>query len=67
MFKTSLMAASMAVLVLSPAFGGTQACTWRREATSLDMSKATMKKGDTAGCMKHMAQAHSHGPLIQGE
>ena len=77
MFKTSLMAASMAVLVLSPAFGGTQECTEthmkqmdsmiakmtdaakKKEATShVDMSKAAMKKGDTAGCMKHMAQAH---------
>ena len=31
----------------------------KKEATShVDMSKAAMKKGDTAGCMKHMAQAH---------
>ena len=29
------------------------------QATShLDMSKAAMKKGDTAGCMKHMQEAH---------
>jgi len=26
--------------------------------TALDMSKAAMKKGDTAGCMKHMDEAH---------
>jgi hypothetical protein len=25
---------------------------------SLDMSKAAMKKGDKAGCMKHMEKAH---------
>jgi hypothetical protein len=31
----------------------------KREATAaLDMSKAAMKKGDTAGCMKHMEEAH---------
>ena len=31
----------------------------KEEATShLDMSKAAMKKGDTAGCMKHMQEAH---------
>jgi hypothetical protein len=24
----------------------------------LDMSKAAMKKSDTAGCMKHMDEAH---------
>jgi hypothetical protein len=31
----------------------------KKEATShLDMSKAAMKKGDTAGCMKHMEEAH---------
>jgi hypothetical protein len=33
--------------------------TKKKEATTaLDMSKAAMKKGDTAGCMKHMDQAH---------
>ena len=26
--------------------------------THLDMSKAEMKKGNEAGCMEHMAQAH---------
>jgi hypothetical protein len=31
----------------------------KKEATAaLDMSKAAMKKGDTAGCMKHMDEAH---------
>ena len=31
----------------------------QKEATAaLDMSKAAMKKGDTAGCMKHMQEAH---------
>ena len=31
----------------------------KKEATTaLDMSKAAMKKGDTAGCMKHMDEAH---------
>jgi hypothetical protein len=31
----------------------------KKEATAaLDMSKAAMKKGDTAGCMKHMEEAH---------
>jgi hypothetical protein len=33
--------------------------TKQKEATAaLDMSKAAMKKGDKAGCMKHMADAH---------
>jgi len=31
----------------------------KKEATMhLDMSKAEMQKGNTAGCMKHMAEAH---------
>jgi hypothetical protein len=31
----------------------------KKEATMhLDMSKAEMKKGDTAACMKHMNEAH---------
>jgi len=31
----------------------------KKEATMhLDMSKAEMKKGNEAGCMKHMAEAH---------
>jgi hypothetical protein len=31
----------------------------KKEATMhLDMSKAEMKKGNTAGCMKHMNEAH---------
>jgi hypothetical protein len=30
----------------------------KKEATmALDMSKAAMKKGDTAGCMRHMEEA----------
>jgi hypothetical protein len=33
--------------------------TKKKEATTaLDMSKAAMKKGDTAECMKHMNEAH---------
>jgi hypothetical protein len=33
--------------------------TKKKEATTaLDMSKAAMKKGDTAGCMKHREEAH---------
>ncbi len=31
----------------------------QKQATAaLDMSKAAMKKGDTAECMKHMEEAH---------
>jgi hypothetical protein len=31
----------------------------KKEVTMhLDMSKAAMKKSDTAGCMKHMDEAH---------
>jgi len=31
----------------------------QKQATAaLDMSKAAMKKADTAGCMKHMEEAH---------
>jgi hypothetical protein len=78
MLKTLLIAASTAVLVLTPAYAGaSKECTdehmkqmddmiakmtdaaKKEEATShLDMSKAAMKKGDTAGCMKHMQEAH---------
>ena len=33
--------------------------TKKKEATThLDMSKAEMRKGDEAGCMKHMNEAH---------
>jgi len=33
--------------------------TKQKEAMSaLDQSKAAMKKGDKAGCMKHMGEAH---------
>jgi hypothetical protein len=31
----------------------------QKEATAaLDQSKTAMKNGDTAGCMKHMAEVH---------
>ena len=30
----------------------------KEATTALDMSKAAMKKGDTAECMKHMDEAH---------
>jgi hypothetical protein len=31
----------------------------KKEATAhLEMSQAAMKKGDEAGCMQHMAEAH---------
>ena len=30
----------------------------KEAAAHLDMSKAAMKKGDTAECMKHMEEAH---------
>jgi hypothetical protein len=30
----------------------------KQATTALDMSKAAMKKGDTAECMKHMEEAH---------
>ena len=34
--------------------------TKKKEATThLDMSKAEMRKGDEAGCMKHMSEAHT--------
>ena len=36
----------------------TDATKKKEAATALDMSKAAMKKGDTAGCMKHMDEAH---------
>ena len=45
MFKTSLMAASMAVLVLSPVFGGTQECT---EAHMKQMDSMIAKMTDAA-------------------
>jgi hypothetical protein len=77
MFKTSALAALVAITALSPAYAAQDLCndahmkqmddmiakmtdaTKKKEATMhLDMSKAAMKKGDTAGCMKHMDEAH---------
>jgi hypothetical protein len=77
MLKTSVLAAFLAVIALSPAYAAQDLCndahmkqmddmiakmtdaTKKKEATTaLDMSKAAMKKGDTAGCMKHMNEAH---------
>ena len=77
MFKTSALAAFLAILALSPAYAAQDLCndthmkqmddmiakmtdaTKKKEATTaLDMSKAAMMKGDTAGCMKHMEEAH---------
>ena len=36
----------------------TDATKQKEAATHLDMSKAAMKKGDTAECMKHMEETH---------
>ena len=36
----------------------TDAAKQKEATTALDMSKAAMKKGDKAGCMKHMEAAH---------
>ena len=36
----------------------TDAAKKKEATTALDMSKAAMKKGDTAKCMKHMNEAH---------
>ncbi len=36
----------------------TDAAKKKDAAMHLDMSKAEMKKGDTAACMEHMAEAH---------
>jgi hypothetical protein len=36
----------------------TDAAKQKEATTALDMSKAAMKKGDTAECMKHMNEAH---------
>jgi hypothetical protein len=36
----------------------TDADTKKEATTHLDQSKAAMKKGDTAGCIEHMKQAH---------
>ena len=77
MLKTSVLAALLAIVALSPAYAAQDLCneahmkqmdgmiakmtdaTKKKEATTaLDMSKAAMKKGDTAGCMKHMDEAH---------
>ena len=77
MLKTSLAAAFLAIMVLSPAYAAEDLCNdahmkqmddmiakmtdaaKKKEATMhLDMSKAEMKKGNTAECMKHMDEAH---------
>jgi len=77
MWKTSLVAAFLAGLALSPAFATTDLCNEahmkqmdgmiakmsdaakKKEATThLDMSKAAMKQGNSAECMKHMEEAH---------
>ena len=77
MLKTSVLAAFLAIVALSPAYAAQDLCndahmkqmddmiakmtdaTKKKEATTaLDMSKAAMKKGDTATCMKHMDEAH---------
>jgi hypothetical protein len=36
----------------------TDAAKKKETTAALDMSKAAMKKGDTAECMKHMNEAH---------
>jgi hypothetical protein len=36
----------------------TDAAAKKAATTHLDMSKAEMKKGNEAGCMEHMAEAH---------
>jgi capsule polysaccharide export protein KpsE/RkpR len=36
----------------------TDAAMQKQATAALDMSKAAMKKGDTAECMKHMDEAH---------
>jgi hypothetical protein len=36
----------------------TDATKQKEATTALDMSKAAMKKGDKAGCMEHMNEAH---------
>ena len=77
MLKTSILAAFLTTVALSPAYAAQDLCndahmkqmddmiakmidaTKKKEATTaLDMSKAAMKKGDTATCMKHMDEAH---------
>jgi hypothetical protein len=77
MRKTSLAAAFVAALALTPAYAAEDLCTEahmtqmdemvgkmtdatkKKEAMMhLDMSKAEMKKGDKAACMKHMEEAH---------
>jgi hypothetical protein len=76
MFKTSVLAAFLAIAALSLAYAQdlctdahmkqmdgmiakmTDATKKKEAMTALDMSKAAMKKGDKAGCMKHMDEAH---------
>ena len=76
MLKKSVMAAVLAVAVLSPAYAA-DLCTDEHMAqmdgmvakmtdeakkkaamAALDQSKAAMKAGDNAGCMKYMDEAH---------
>ena len=77
MVKVLSMAATVAVLFLSPAYAASDLCTdahmkkmdqmiagitdaaKKKEATMhLDMSKAEMKKGNEAGCVADMEEAH---------
>ena len=77
MRKTSLAAAFVAALAMTPACAAEDLCTEAHmkqmdemvakmtDATKkketmmhLEMSKAEMKKGDKAACMKHMEAAH---------
>jgi hypothetical protein len=90
MLKTSVLAAFLAVIALSPAYAAQDLCndahmkqmddmiakmtdaTKKKEATTaLDMSKAAMKKGDTAGCIgavradhKGVAEADGYGERL---
>ena len=76
MLKKSVMAAVLAVAVLSPAYAAdlctdehiapmarmvaqmTAAAKKKEAMAALDQSKAAMKAGDNAGCMKYMDEAH---------
>jgi hypothetical protein len=78
MFKTCLLAACTAALLLTPAYGGaskectdehmtqmdemvakmTDAAKQKEAKAALDKSKAGMKAGNDAECMKYMNEAH---------
>ena len=74
MFKVLPVAAFVAFMSLSPAYAAGECTpraqmdkmiaemtdeAAKKEATMhLDMSKAEMKKGNEAGCMEHMQEAH---------